>query len=103
MITFSSKVARNIAESVKRHNKIARQVACKIAKSRTAFGLYCFVVSLQDVAKKMLFPLLPQFTQTFVQVLSLSDCPTVDCGLKMEVLKVRNKLVHLTSCFRRYR
>ena len=32
--------------------------------------------------------MLSQFTQAFVQVLALSDSPTVDCGLKMEVLKV---------------
>lgn len=45
------------------------------------------------VAKKILFPMLPQFTQAFVQVLALSDSPTVDCGLKMEVLKALTTLV----------
>ena len=44
--------------------------------------------SLQGIAKDVLFPLLPQFTQAFVEVLAMSDSPTVDCGLKMEVLKV---------------
>ena len=35
--------------------------------------------------------MLPQFTQAFVQVLALQeDSPTVDCGLKMEVLKVKD-------------
>lgn len=47
-----------------------------------------------DVAKKILFPMLPQFTQVFVQVLALpEDSPTVDCGLKMEVLKALTTLV----------
>ena len=31
---------------------------------------------------------MPQFTQAFVQVLALADGQTVDCGLKMEALKV---------------
>ena len=31
---------------------------------------------------------MPQFTQAFVQVLALADSQTVDCGLKMEALKV---------------
>ena len=44
--------------------------------------------SLQGIAKDVLFPLLPQFTQAFVEVLAMSDSHTVDCGLKMEVLKV---------------
>ena len=46
--------------------------------------------SFQGIAKKILFPMLPQFTQAFVQVLALQEgSPTVDCGLKMEVLKVK--------------
>ncbi|XP_073252649.1 importin-9-like [Porites lutea] len=46
------------------------------------------------IAKKILFPILPQFTQAFVQVLALQeDSPTVDCGLKMEVLKALTTLV----------
>ena len=46
--------------------------------------------SFQGIAKKILFPVLPQFTQAFVQVLALQEgSPTVDCGLKMEVLKVK--------------
>ena len=46
--------------------------------------------SFQGITKKILFPMLPQFTQAFVQVLALQeDSPTIDCGLKMEVLKVK--------------
>ncbi|XP_066017141.1 importin-9 isoform X1 [Pocillopora verrucosa] len=45
------------------------------------------------IAKDVLFPLLPQFTQAFVEVLAMSDSPTVDCGLKMEVLKALTTLV----------
>ncbi|XP_029213393.2 importin-9-like isoform X4 [Acropora millepora] len=45
------------------------------------------------VAKKILFPIMPQFTQAFVQVLALADSQTVDCGLKMEALKALTTLV----------
>ena len=35
------------------------------------------------------FPMLPQFTKAFGQVLALQEgSPTVDCGLKIKVLKV---------------
>nr|XP_058971952.1 importin-9-like isoform X1 [Pocillopora verrucosa]XP_058971953.1 importin-9-like isoform X1 [Pocillopora verrucosa] len=39
------------------------------------------------ITKDVLFPLLPQFTQAFVEVLAMSDSSTLECGLKMEVLK----------------
>ena len=52
--------------------------------------------SFQGIAKKIVFPILPQFTQAFVQVLALQeDSPTVDCGLKMEVLKVKRRFLKL--------
>ena len=51
-------------------------------------GQYFYKFSLQGIAKDVLFPLLPQFTQAFVEVLAMSDSSTVECGLKMEVLKV---------------
>ncbi len=40
------------------------------------------------MAKQLLFPLLPQFTEAFVQSIQMPDGPTMDSGLKMEVLKV---------------
>jgi len=43
---------------------------------------------------------MPQFTQAFVQVLALADSPTIDCGLKMEVLKVTELfLIIISSSF----
>jgi len=40
------------------------------------------------VAKQLLFPVLPQFTEAFVQALQVPDGLTSDSGLKMEVLNV---------------
>ena len=45
---------------------------------------------LQGAAKQLLFPLLPQFTEAFVQAIQIPDGVTSDSGLKMEVLKVCN-------------
>ena len=42
---------------------------------------------------------MPQFTQAFVQVLALADSPTVDCGLKMEVLKVSSFTLNSSNLF----
>ena len=42
---------------------------------------------------------MPQFTQAFVQVLALADSPTVDCGLKMEVLKVSSFALNSSNLF----
>lgn len=44
---------------------------------------------LQGVAHALIFPVVQQFTEAFVQALQLPDGPTSDSGLKMEVLKVR--------------
>ena len=45
----------------------------------------------KGVAKQLLFPILPQFTEAFVQALQVPDGETSDRGLKMEILKVRIK------------
>ena len=42
----------------------------------------------KGIAKQILYPVLPQFTEAFVQALQVPDGPISDSGLKMEVLKV---------------
>lgn len=42
----------------------------------------------KGTAKQLLFPLLPRFTEVFVQALQVPDGGTSDTGLKMEILKV---------------
>ena len=42
----------------------------------------------KGVAKQLLFPVLPQFVEAFIQALHVPDGLTSDSGLKMEVLKV---------------
>ena len=44
----------------------------------------------QDIAKQLLFPFVPQFTQSFIQALQVPDGYTSDSGLKMEIVKVHN-------------
>lgn len=44
--------------------------------------------SLQGAAKALIFPVVQQFTEAFVQALQMPDGPSSDSGLKMEVLKV---------------
>lgn len=51
--------------------------------SKVAKSLY-----LQGAAKALIFPVVQQFTQAFVQALQMPDGPSSDSGLKMEVLKV---------------
>lgn len=46
----------------------------------------CFLV--QGAAKVLIFPMVQQFTEAFVQALQIPDGPTSDSGFKMEVLKV---------------
>lgn len=46
----------------------------------------CFLV--QGAAKVLIFPVVQQFTEAFVQALQIPDGPTSDSGFKMEVLKV---------------
>lgn len=47
----------------------------------------------QGAAKALIFPVVQQFTEAFVQALQMPDGPTSDSGLKMEVLKVRESCV----------
>lgn len=42
----------------------------------------------QGAAKVLIFPVVQQFTEAFVQALQVPDGPTSDSGFKMEVLKV---------------
>nr|XP_058971954.1 importin-9-like isoform X2 [Pocillopora verrucosa] len=49
--------------------------------------MYKIFIHAEGITKDVLFPLLPQFTQAFVEVLAMSDSSTLECGLKMEVLK----------------
>lgn len=45
----------------------------------------------QGAAKVLIFPVVQQFTEAFVQALQMPDGPTSDSGFKMEVLKVSLK------------
>lgn len=45
-------------------------------------------LSNQGAAKVLIFPVVQQFTEAFVQALQMPDGPTSDSGFKMEVLKV---------------
>lgn len=51
--------------------------------SDTDFDFY-----YQGAAKVLIFPVVQQFTEAFVQALQIPDGPTSDSGFKMEVLKV---------------
>jgi len=48
---------------------------------------------LKGIAKKFLFPFLPQFVTVFTVALQQPDGPTSDSGLKMEILKALTTLV----------
>ena len=63
---------------------------------------------VQGIAKQLLFPVLPQFTEAFVQALLVPDGPSSDSGLKMEILKVgswsaRDNVWLSSVCFREIR
>ena len=76
--------------------------ACNLLLSSTVVIFDFDQRSFQGIAKKILFPILPQFTQAFVQVLALQEgSPTVDCGLKMEVLKVKRWFLKLWHYWKR--
>lgn len=76
------------------------------AEKRDVCCLWCFIVSrggglcpeftcacidyYQGAAKVLIFPVVQQFTEAFVQALQMPDGPTSDSGFKMEVLKVSN-------------
>ncbi|KAJ7421519.1 Importin-9 [Pitangus sulphuratus] len=47
----------------------------------------------QGAAKVLIFPVVQQFTEAFVQALQMPDGPTSDSGFKMEVLKAVTALV----------
>lgn len=51
------------------------------------FSCACIVCN-QGAAKVLIFPVVQQFTEAFVQALQMPDGPTSDSGFKMEVLKV---------------
>uniref|UniRef100_A0A8D0HE16 Importin 9 n=1 Tax=Sphenodon punctatus TaxID=8508 RepID=A0A8D0HE16_SPHPU len=50
-------------------------------------------VRCTGAAKVLIFPVVQQFTEAFVQALQMPDGPTSDSGLKMEVLKAVTALV----------
>ncbi|KAL4226818.1 Importin 9 [Mactra antiquata] len=47
----------------------------------------------KGLSKQLLFPVIPQFTEAFVQALLIPDGPTSDSGLKMEILKAITTLI----------
>ena len=51
----------------------------------------------QGLAKQLLFPVIPQFTQAFVEALLVPDGPSSDSGLKMEIMKVGIKKYGLVT------
>lgn len=65
--------------------------------SNTDFGFCC-----QGAAKVLIFPVVQQFTEAFVQALQIPDGPTSDSGFKMEVLKVNIYYHWDTWNFRRW-
>uniref|UniRef100_A0A672QF53 Importin-9-like n=1 Tax=Sinocyclocheilus grahami TaxID=75366 RepID=A0A672QF53_SINGR len=48
---------------------------------------------LEGAANTLIFPVVQQFTEAFIQALQIPDGPTSDSGLKMEVLKAVTALV----------
>uniref|UniRef100_A0A670IHJ4 Importin 9 n=1 Tax=Podarcis muralis TaxID=64176 RepID=A0A670IHJ4_PODMU len=60
----------------------------------TCAHMICNMEELEKgAAKVLIFPVVQQFTEAFVQALQLPDGPTSDSGLKMEVLKAVTALV----------
>ncbi|KAK3762793.1 hypothetical protein RRG08_040490 [Elysia crispata] len=47
----------------------------------------------KGIAKQLLFPVLPQFTKTFIQCLQMTESETCDSGLKLEVIKALTTLI----------
>uniref|UniRef100_A0A8C7ZPS0 Importin 9 n=1 Tax=Oryzias sinensis TaxID=183150 RepID=A0A8C7ZPS0_9TELE len=57
-------------------------------------NLICAIEELEKgAAKALIFPVVQQFTEAFVQALRMPDGPSSDSGLKMEVLKAVTALV----------
>ncbi|XP_053312848.1 importin-9 [Spea bombifrons] len=60
----------------------------------TCAHMVCTMEELEKgVAHALIFPVVQQFTDAFVQALQMPDGPTSDSGLKMEVLKAITALV----------
>ncbi|XP_061795398.1 importin-9 [Nerophis lumbriciformis] len=60
----------------------------------TCANLICAIEELEKgAAKALIFPVVQQFTEAFVQALQMPDGPSSDSGLKMEVLKAITALV----------
>ncbi|XP_055510701.1 importin-9 [Leucoraja erinacea] len=60
----------------------------------TCANLICAIEEVEKgAAKALIFPVVQQFTQAFVQALQMPDGPNSDSGLKMEVLKAVTALV----------
>uniref|UniRef100_A0A8C5P946 Importin 9 n=1 Tax=Leptobrachium leishanense TaxID=445787 RepID=A0A8C5P946_9ANUR len=60
----------------------------------TCAHMVCTMEELEKgVAHALIFPVVQQFTEAFVQALQMPDGPTSDSGLKMEVLKAVTALV----------
>ncbi|XP_052329209.1 importin-9-like isoform X1 [Oncorhynchus keta] len=60
----------------------------------TCAYLICAIEELEKgAAKALIFPVVQQFTEAFIQALQMPDGPSSDSGLKMEVLKAVTALV----------
>uniref|UniRef100_A0A8C7NSG6 Importin 9 n=1 Tax=Oncorhynchus mykiss TaxID=8022 RepID=A0A8C7NSG6_ONCMY len=60
----------------------------------TCAYLICAIDELEKgAAKALIFPVVQQFTEAFIQALQMPDGPSSDSGLKMEVLKAVTALV----------
>ncbi|XP_076124017.1 importin-9 [Alosa pseudoharengus] len=60
----------------------------------TCANLICAIEEVEKgAAKALIFPVVQQFTEAFVQALQMPDGPSSDSGLKMEVLKAVTALV----------
>ncbi|KAI1230875.1 hypothetical protein IHE44_0008307 [Lamprotornis superbus] len=55
--------------------------------------MYKIFTMAEGAAKVLIFPVVQQFTEAFVQALQMPDGPTSDSGFKMEVLKAVTALV----------
>uniref|UniRef100_A0A8C9WNZ1 Importin 9 n=1 Tax=Scleropages formosus TaxID=113540 RepID=A0A8C9WNZ1_SCLFO len=66
----------------------------------TCANLICAIEELEKgAAKALIFPVVQQFTEAFVQALQMPDGPSSDSGLKMEVLKESIALTALVKNF----
>lgn len=63
-------------------------LSCQTQRSVTWNSPLPALIFNQGAAKVLIFPVVQQFTEAFVQALQMPDGPTSDSGFKMEVLKV---------------